>query len=185
MTQQSPSVGNMISQSRDILAKRDVATFEKYETTGNLTNALIYVAIAAAITGLLGLGQGIGGFLSGIIGTLVGFVVFTYLVYWIGKQRGGTGTFDEVAYTFSLFWAPLAVIFGVGSLILAITIIGIVFIPFWLILGLVANIYFAYMAVQSSMNIEQGGKAWGTLILAGLGTLVFNILLGLITSIGQ
>lgn len=179
---QSPSVPDMISQSREVLTKPTVATFEKFEKSGNLTNAIIYVAIAAAITGIFGLGQGIGGFLSGIIGTLVGFVIFTYLVYWIGKQRGGTGTFDEVAYTFALFWAPLAVLFAVAALVLAITIIGLVFLPVLGIVAIAANIYFAYLAVQSSMNLEAGGKTWGVLILAGLGALVFNIIIAAITT---
>ena len=173
---QSPSVPDMISQSREVLTKPSVATFEKFEKSGNFTNAIIYVAIAAAITGIFGLGQGLGGFLSGIISTLLGFVVFTYLVHWIGKQRGGTGTFDEVAYTFALFWAPLAVLFGAATLLLVITIIGIFLLPILALVGIAANVYFAYMAVQSSMNLEAGGKTWGTLLLAGLGAFVFNII---------
>ena len=181
----SPSVGTMIAQSRDVLTSRDVATFEKYERSGTLTNAVIYVAIAAAITGVFGLGQGLSGFLSGIISTLLGFVIFTYLVYWLGKQRGGTGTFDEVAYTFALFWGPIAVIVGVGTLLLAITIIGIPLIPLWLIFGLVANVYFASLAARSSTNLQETGKVWTTLIMAFLGTMLFQIVITAITGVGR
>jgi hypothetical protein len=174
----APSVSDMISQSRDILSKPSVATFERFENKGSMREALIYVALAAALTGVLGLVTGgLMGFLNGIVSTLIGFFVFTYLVYWIGKQQGGTGTFDQVAYTFALFWAPLAVLFGAVSLLLVITLIGIFLLPLVAIVALVANIYFAYLGVQSSMNISAGGKAWLTLILAALGTFVVNIVL--------
>ena len=178
---QSPSIPDMIAQSREVLTRPSVATFEKFEKSGNLVNALIYVAIAAAIAGVFGLANGLSGFLQNILGTLLGFVVFTYLVYWLGKRRGGTGTFDEVAYTFSLFWGPLAIVFGALTLLLVITLIGIIFLPLLALIAIAANVYFAYLAVQSSMNLESGGTTWGVLLLAGLGTLVFNILIGAIT----
>jgi hypothetical protein len=91
------SVGDMVNQSREVLTKRDTATFETFENKGGLREALIYMAIAAAITGVFGLGDGVGGFVRGILSTLIGFFVFTYLVFFIGKQQGGTGTLDQVA----------------------------------------------------------------------------------------
>ena len=173
-------VSEMIQQSREVVTKPSVASFERYETSGTMQDALIYVAIAAAISGLLGLGGGIGGLISGIVTTLLGFFIFTYLIFWIGKQQGGTGSLDEVAYTFSLFWVPLSVIGGIATLILTITVIGIVFLPILVIAIMIANIYFAYLAVQSSMNLPAGGKTWLVLILAALGAGVVN---GIITAI--
>ncbi len=172
-------VSEMIQQSREVVTKPSVATFEKYETGGTMQDALIYVAIAAGIAGLLGLGGGIGGLISGVVTTLLGFFIFTYLVFWIGKQQGGTGSLDEVAYTFSLFWVPLSIIGGLATLVLTITLIGIVFIPILLIAILVVNIYFAYLAVQSSMNLPTGGKTWLVLILSAVGTGIVN---GIVTS---
>lgn len=175
------SISNMISQSRDVLTKRDVATFESYENRGGLQQALIYMAIAAGITGLLGLSGGIRGLITGVLSTLIGFLVFTYLIYFIGKQFGGSGTFDQVAYTFSLFYAPLSVVFAALTLVLLITLIGIFLIPLVGIIAIIANIYFAYIAVQSSMNMTDNGKIWLTLILAGVGTwLVSGLLIGLL-----
>ena len=179
----APSVPDMIGQSRQVLTRPSVDTFERFEDRGGLREALIYVGLFAVLAGLFGLDDGITGFLENIISTLLGFVVFTYLVYWIGKRQGGTGTFDQVAYTFALFWGPLAVVLAVLTLIMVITIIGIFFIPLLGIAFLVANVYFAYLAVRSSMNLERGGKTWGTLILAGLGAFVFNIVVGAITNI--
>jgi Yip1 domain len=177
------SISDMVNQSREVLTKRDTATFETFENKGGIREALIYMAIAAAITGIFGLGDGIGGFLRGVIGALAGFFVFTYLVYFIGKQQGGTGTFDQVAYSFALFYAPLAVLFAALTLVLVITLVGIFLLPFVGIAAIIANIYFAYLAVQSSMNIKEGGKIWITLLLAGLGSFVVGLLLsGLLSS---
>ncbi len=171
------SVGDMVSQSREVLTKRDTATFETFENKGGLREALIYMAVAAAITGVFGLGDGIGGFVRGILSTLIGFFVFTYLVYFIGKQQGGTGTLDQVAYSFALFYAPLTILFAALSLVLLITVVGILLLPFVGIAAIIANIYFAYLAVQSSMNLTDSSKAWITLILAGLGSWVVSFLI--------
>lgn len=182
MATESPgsSISRMISQSREILARRNVATFEKFEKDGTLRDAIIYVAIAAAISGLAGLAQGPGGFISNVLTTIFGFLVFIYLVHWLGTQRGGTGTLDEVAYSFALFWAPVGVLTGLASLVLVLTIVGIFLLPLLLIAALVINIWFAYMATQASLNLEPGGKTWSVLILAGLGALVVNMIVGLI-----
>ena len=171
------SVGEMVAQSRDILTNRSVATIEKYEKAGGLQEALIYVGIAAAITGIFGLFGGIGAFIGGILSTLIGFFVFTYLVYWIGNQQGGSGTYDEVAYSFALFYAPISVLGAVVALLLTITIIGIFLLPLVGLLVIVANVYFAYVAAQSSLNLAPGGKIWLVLILAGLGSLVASIVI--------
>jgi hypothetical protein len=176
MTQQA-SIGDMVSQSKEVLSKRDTATFETFENKGGLREALIYMSIAAAITGVFGLGDGLGGFVRGILSALIGFFVFTYLVFLIGKQQGGTGTFDQVAYSFALFYAPLTVVFAAITLVLIITLVGILLVPVVGILAIIANIYFAYLAVQSSMNLTDSGKVWITLILAGLGSFLVSLLL--------
>ncbi|MEX2534182.1 MAG: YIP1 family protein [Trueperaceae bacterium] len=178
----SPSISDMLSQSRTVLTSPSVATFERFEGRGTLRDALIYVAIAAAISGVFGLSEGVGGFLRNVISTLVGFLVFTYLVHWIGKQRGGTGTLDEVAYSFALFWAPLSVIFGVVTLVLLITIIGVFLLPLVALAALALNVYFGYLAVQSSMNLSGGGTTWTVLLLAGLGSFVVNLILAALLS---
>jgi hypothetical protein len=179
MTARTP-IPEMLGQSRTVLTSPSVATFERFEKRGTLSDALIYVAIAAVITGVFGLVDGFGGFLRNIVITLLGFLVFTYLVNWFGKQRGGTGSLDEVAYTFALFWAPLSVLFGVASFILVITIIGLIFLPLLGLIALALNVWFAYMAVQSSMNLPSGGTTWTVLLFAALGTFVLNLIVGAI-----
>lgn len=174
------SITEMISQSRMVLTSPSVATFERFESRGSLTDAILYVAIAAAVTGIFGLGEGLSGFVANVLGAIVGFLVFTYLVHLIGKRRGGTGTLDEVAYSFALFWAPLSVLVAVVSLLLIITVIGVVLLPLVTLAALAANVYFAYLAVQSSMNLSTGGQTWGVLLLAALGSLLFSLVIAAI-----
>ncbi|MEM8533593.1 MAG: YIP1 family protein [Chloroflexota bacterium] len=182
----SVSIPEMINQSKMVLTKPSPTTFEQYERQGTVTNAAIYVGLASVVTGLLNFvpalfseASAFGGLISGIISTLFGFFVFTGLVYYIGRNQGGTGTYEEVAYTFALFWAPLAILASVITFILMITIIGILLVPLVVIAAIVLNIYFAYMAVQSSMNLTDRSKILLTLVAAGVGTLLIQLFVGL------
>lgn len=170
------SIPKMIGQSRTVLSSPSVASFERYETEGTLLDALIYVALAGAITGAAGLSEGLGGLIRNILVTLFGFFVFTYLVHLIGKRQGGTGSLDEVAYTFALFWAPLSVIFSVVTLILAITLVGLVLVPLVALAALGFNVFFAFLAVQSSMNLEAGSTTLAVLLMAAFGAFIVNML---------
>lgn len=172
------TIKNMISQSIQVLTKRDKATFEQFENKGTVREAVIYVLVAALITGLFGLAGGIGGFISSVLTTVIGFLVFSYLVQLVGKSQGGTGTFDQVAYTLSLIWAPLSVIFALVTLILVITLIGIFLVPLVAIAYLVVVIWLSHMVVQTSMNISDSGKAWITLVVAAIGSFIVNWIIG-------
>lgn len=183
MSQQT-SIPAMIEQSRVVLTSPSVSTFERYERRGTFVSAAIYVGIAALIAGLLGFAGGPLGIIRGAIGVLINFFIFTGLVYYIGKQQGGTGTFDEVSYTFSLFVAPLAVIGALVGLVIAIfawvpilnILVGLAGLVVALLILLV-QVYFAYLAVQSSMNIHDQGKAVITLGGAFLATILLQIVL--------
>lgn len=178
----SQTISTMFGQSLQVLTKPSVATFEQYEAKGTLREALIYVLLAAIIGALGSLGGGITAFLNSIIATVAGFLVFTYLVHLVGKNQGGTGNLDHVAYTFALFWAPLSVLFGIVILLLIITIVGIILLPLVPIVAIAINVYFAYLAVQSSMNLTESTKIWMTLIAAAIGTFLINLVIRAILS---
>ncbi len=187
MMQQS-SITEMVAQSRDIISNPSVGTFERYEQRGTTTNAAIYIAIAAVIAGVLGIYGGPLGIIGGALSALIGFFVFTGLVFYIGKNvANGTGTWDEVAYTFSLFIAPLTVVGAVVTLVAwVLSLIPLLGGLFFLLGGLVTLLilviqaYFAYIAVQSSMNIRDQGKALTTLGLAVIGTLIVQLIIAAI-----
>jgi hypothetical protein len=167
---QGVSVGDMLNQSVVVLTKPSVESFEQYERRGGQREALIYVGVAAALAGIVGavfglVFGGVGGLLAGLIGgvlaPLISFFVFSSLIYYIGKQQGGTGTQDEVFYTTSLYTAPILAVTGVVG---AIPIIGCLFLPVSFVLGLY-QIYLGYLAARSSMNLDQN-KAIITVVLS-------------------
>lgn len=175
-TQPNPqaTISDMFPQSVTVLSKPSVASFEQFERRGGTTEAYIYVALAAlvsaVIAGFFGIFHSdvsaIGQFVSRLVQTLLGFAVFTGLVYLIGKNLfRGTGTYPEVAYTYALFFVPLSIVS---------TVIGIIPILGWFISWLISLVivYFGYLAVQSSMNIREQVPAIVTLLLSGLGYVV-------------
>jgi hypothetical protein len=175
------SVSDMINSSIVVVTKPSVSTFEMFERRGNLTSALIYVGLGAIVTAILGAIASqtgvIEGILAGFIGTIVSFLVFTYAVFFVGRSQGGTGTYDEVAYTFSLFMVPLSIIGAVVGVIgrLLPLLACIVGAPIALAL-LVAQVYFGYLAVQSSMNLRESGKAIITLVVAAILTFIVSLI---------
>ena len=178
MSAPAPSIGDMVQQSIQVISKPSVQAFEQFENKGTVREAAIYVAVGAAISGVLSLfGSGISGLISSVITALLGFFVFTYAVHLIGKNQGGTGTFDQVAYSFALFMAPVSVLTNVIVLVLTVTIVGLLLVPAVGLLALALNVYFAYLAVQSSMNLTESGKIWITLIAAAVISFVVSLVI--------
>lgn len=194
------TLAEMVAQSRDVITHPSVATFERYEKRGSLGTASVYVLAAALIAGLLSFltvllpgveGNPFGAFVDTVVGSLINFIIFTGLVYYLGRNvASGTGTWDEVAYTFALFVAPLAVVAGALTFVMEllgglpllgglISLTGIIA----MIIVLLAQVFFGYLAVQSSMNIRDSGKAALVLVLAFIGTLVVQVALPIVGAI--
>jgi hypothetical protein len=171
----------MLNASLAVLRRPSVSTFEEFERDdlGAATVYVLLGALISGILGVIAfairrpfIGQplrerpvdqpfafdpalmpqswptAIGG---NLIGTLIGFFLFLGLVFLLGRAFGGTGTFGQLAYDISLFWAPLAVIqalisiFAIGPLAflsgLALFAVGIY------------NLYLTYLGIQSGMNL--------------------------------
>jgi hypothetical protein len=186
---QGVSVGEMLNQSITVLTKPGVATFEQYERRGGTREAMIYVGAAAALAGIVGavfgiitggVGGLIAGLITGIVAPLVSFFVFSFLIYFLGKQFGGTGTQDEVFYTTSLYTAPILAVTGVVN---AIPFLGCLLLPATFVLGLY-QIYLGYLATRASMNLDQN-KAIFTVVGAIVAMWIAGaILLSVLAAIG-
>ncbi len=185
-TTNQSSLPEMVAQSREIMRSPSVSAFERYERHGNMTSAAIYVGVAALIAAVLGLVGGFGGFISGLLLALVQFFVFTGMVYLLGKNMyQGTGTWDEVSYSFSLFTAPLIVIGALVNFIVVLfswvpvinLLVGAVgfFVSIALLL---VQVYYANLAVQSSMNLRTQSQAIIVLVLSFVATFVISLLVG-------
>ena len=164
----SVPIPEMFQQSVQVLTKPSVATFEQFENKGTMRDALIYVAIGAAIIGLFGLSDGLLSAIGGVIATVLGFFVFIYMVHFLGSKQDGNGTIDQVAYTFALFYIPLQILTSLIAFVLVVSVIGLLFVPLLPLAALAASIYFGYLAVQSSMNMTDSTKIVITLVLSAI-----------------
>ena len=183
MMVQGVSINEMLNQSIQVLTKPGVETFERFERHGGQREATIYIMIAAAISAAVALVFGLlNGIVAALLGAVFGFVlavvnfyIFVFLVYFIGKQQGGTGTQDEVFYTMALFVAPIQAVTGAVS---AIPLIGCLALPATLALG-IYQIYLGYLGARSSMNLDQN-KAIITLVLAFIAQLFIGFIIAAI-----
>ena len=133
-------------------------------------------AVAALVFGLLnGIVAALLNAALGFILAVAGFYIFVFLVYFIGKQQGGTGTQDEVFYTMSLFVAPIQAVTGAVG---AIPLLGCLAAPATFALG-IYQIYLGYLGVRSSMNLDQN-KAIITLVLAFIAQFIIGIIIGVV-----
>jgi hypothetical protein len=182
MNTSTSSIPEMINSSIAVLTKPSISTFEQYERRGTARDALIYVALAAAIAGLVAFVFNIFnpvGALVDLIGTVltsvIGFFVFAYILFFVGKQQGGTGTQDEVFYTCALYTAPLlAIVSGVS----AIPVLGFCLLPITFLLGLY-QLFLGFLATRSSMNLDQT-KAIITVIAAIVGQLIVGVIIAIV-----
>lgn len=112
----------------------------------------------------------IGLAVQNLFGALLGFIIFTALVYALGRAFGGTGNFGELAFDLSLPYTPLAVFTALVNVIA----IG----PLAILTGLVAfaaslyQIYLSYLAIQSGMNLPKDKALYVMLILIGIALLI-------------
>ena len=183
MMVQGVSINEMLNQSIQVLTKPGVETFERFERHGGQREATIYIMIAAAISAAVALVFGLlGGIVAALLNAALGFIlavagfyIFVFLVYFIGKQQGGTGTQDEVFYTMSLFVAPIQAVTGAVG---AIPLLGCLALPATFALG-IYQIYLGYLGVRSSMNLDQN-KAIITLVLAFIAQLIIGFIIAAI-----
>lgn len=184
---QGVNFSEMINQSIKVLTQPRIETFEQFEKHGGQREALTYVAVAAVLAGvvafIVGIFTGPVGAIIALVGALVApllsFFIFAFVVNWMGKRQGGTGTQDEVFYTCALYTAPILAITGVVG---NIPLLNCVFAPISLILGLY-QIYLGYLATRASMNLDQN-KAIITVVVAIIAQwIVFAVIGGIIAAI--
>ena len=180
MIVQGVSIGDMLNQSMTVLTKPSVQSFEQFERRGGQREALTYVIVAAVLVAIVGAVFGLlGGVMGAVAGilrgafALLGFYVFAWVLNYVGRTQGGTGTQDEVFYTAALYTAPLLAITGVVS---SIPIIGCLALPVTFALG-IYQIYLGYLAARSSMNLDQN-KAIITVVAAIVAQFIVAVFIG-------
>lgn len=120
-------------------AMLDVATYEEVEHDESLTTeAAMVVIIAAAARGIGGFDDGSGGIIVGILGALLGWLVWAGITYLVGdKLLDGTATWGELLRTLGYAQAP-GVLLVLGVVPLLGWIAGLVVSGWLLVTGIVA-----------------------------------------------
>jgi hypothetical protein len=177
----------MVKGSVDVLMKPSTHSFEEYETD-NLTWAVIYVSIGAALSGVFGAiratmaNEEAAGLITSVIGhvglTIVTFAIFLGTVYLIGTGLfKGTGKFGELAFDIALYWAPLAALTALANMF-SLGLFVWVMAPVKLVLFLY-NLYLTYVGVQAGLNLPSD-KALYVILIPVVAVLVLLVLIGLV-----
>ncbi|HHO55076.1 MAG TPA: hypothetical protein ENK21_01710 [Trueperaceae bacterium] len=184
------NIKSMISQSKQILLSPSIEKFEEFENSGGVLAALLYVAIANIIASIISftfinirLGISITDMISELsdiftIATsfvipLIQLTVGALVLFVIAKFQNTSGSFKQIAYSLSLFWAPLTVIFSiVESVTLLLTLRtgllnGLVSLNIVGLLELIPYFYFSFLAYEASLNKNGRSIVWLSLIIAG------------------
>src|SRR5919197_651590 len=101
-------LSRMVRQSADVMAHPSVRTFNYYGARASDSDALLYVTVGVVLVTLLSMivfrSLDIIGLAFAVVNQLFDFYIFAGVVYFVGRQFGGIGSFPTVAYTFSLFY---------------------------------------------------------------------------------
>ena len=131
-----------------------------------------------------GSGSQLGG--NGIVARLVGvvcgapigalivtlfFALGMYIVQWIAKMFGGTGTSDQLAYAMASIAAPYSIVAGLFTLLGAIPLVGLCF----SVILAIAGLYILVLEVMAVKGVNKfgWGQAIGSLFIPGLVIAVF------------
>ena len=140
-------------------AKLDVATYEALEHDKQAMASAVWVVVLVAVATGIG-GAGHGGLVIGIIGSLVGWVLWAAVIYFIGAkllpEENTEADMGQVLRTLAFAQAPgLLRVFGfipvLGPLIGLVSAI-------WMIVAMV-------IAVRQSLDYASTGRALGVVLL--------------------
>jgi hypothetical protein len=112
-----------------------------------------------------------GATVSGLIGALLGFLLYAGLVFLIARAFGGTGAFGELAYDISLFYTPLAILNAVIALL--VSAVPVIACLTWIVsLGAgIYNLFLTYLGIRAGMNVPQD-KAILTMVIIFVASLI-------------
>jgi hypothetical protein len=168
-------------------ARADVNVYEEVEAdTSATTQAATVVAIVAVCTGIgsaiaiamnrdPNAGSPIMALIGGIITAFIGWVIWSYITYWVGTSVfKGTATPGEMLRTIGFAQSPQAL-----NILAFVPILG-GFIGF--LVGL-WSLYLAIVAIRQALDFSTG-KAVGTALIGFVVYLVLALIMAVIFGVG-
>jgi hypothetical protein len=162
-------------------ARLDVALYNEVEADTTATNQALSVVVLVAVASGLGAALGaaiaarpagiVFGLIGGIIAELVGWAVWSFVMYFVGTRLfGGTATYGELLRTLGFAYSP-----GVLLILRFIPVLG----------GLISLAVFiwriitGFIAVREALDVESG-KAIATIVIGFIGYLIVLAIVGTI-----
>src|SRR5262245_52037087 len=140
----------------------DVKTFEEIEADPNAMTQAITVIVIASVAALIGnfFRSGIDGGIAGLIGSLLGYALFSFLVFIIGTKlmpEPATKTdFNEAFRTIGFAASP-----GVFNILAIIPFLG----P---LISLLVGLWSLVIAVRAVLDYSNTGRAIIVCLIAGV-----------------
>jgi hypothetical protein len=162
-------------------ARLDVSLYNEVEADLSATTQALTVVIITALAGGIGAALGaalvgrpagiVGGLVGGIIVELVGWVVWSWIMYFVGTTFfGGTATYGELLRTMGFAYTP-----GVLLILRFIPVLG----GLITLVVLIWRIITGFVAVREALDFDSG-KAVATIIIGFIGYIIVAAIVGLI-----
>jgi len=167
-------------------ARLDVGLYNEVEADVSATNQALTVVVITALAGGIGAALGsavagrpvgiIGGLIGGILAELIGWAVWSYVMYFVGTRFfRGTASYGELLRTLGFAYSP-----GVLLILRFIPILG----------GLISlavviwRIITGFIAVREALDIDSG-NAVATIVIGFIAYfIVLAIIFAILTALG-
>ncbi|MDP2662924.1 MAG: Yip1 family protein [Dehalococcoidia bacterium] len=153
-------------------AKLDATLYDEVEKDPNATSqALLVVLIVSVLAGIGGLRGGVMGFVGGLIFAIIGWAVWSLVMFWVGKTFfKGTATYGELLRCVGFAFTPralglLAFVPVVGGLIALIASI-------WALVAMI-------IAVREALDIT----TVNAVITAIIGAVIYFVVIAVLGTI--
>jgi hypothetical protein len=154
-------------------AKLDTRVYEEVEADRTATVQALAVVALASVAGGLGVGEGVRGIVLGAVFGLVGWVIWAWLVYFIGTRwlpEPETRTdIGELLRTIGFATSP-----GILRVLGVVPVLG----PIVFVVTAVWTFVAVVVAVRQALDYRSTGRAVGVCVLGWLVQIAFLVLIG-------
>jgi len=159
-------------------AKLDVRAFEEVEADRTATTQALGVVVLSSLAGGLAVGDGLRGLLVGTIAGLIGWVIWAWLIYFIGTrwlpEPDTRADMGELLRVIGFATAPgilrvIGIVPFLGALLMAITAI-------WTLVAVVVG-------VRQALDYRSTGRAIGVCLIGWIVQIVIFAALGFIATV--
>ena len=156
-------------------AKLDPRVFEEVEADRSATPQALAVVVLASVAGGVGMGEGVRGLVLGTVAGLLGWVVWAWLIYFIGTrwlpEPGTQADIGELLRTIGFATSP-----GILRVLGAVPVLG----PIVLVVTTVWTLVAVIIAVRQALDYRSTTRAVGVCLIGWLVQVAILVVLGVV-----